>query len=268
MPSYVVTGASRGLGYEFIRQFSLASTNTVIGLVRNKAVTESRLAADGITNVTILEADITDYAALKSAAAEVAKLTGGSLDYLVNNAAYLFGPSDTMDMSDYKEDMEFLEKEFRDSFEVNVIGVAKTVTAFLPLIRKSQIKKVITLSTGLADLDLTNDYSLVLNPPYSASKAAVNMLVGKYNALYGKEGILFLSITPGTVDTQGGPPPTPEKLEKLGPMFASFMKYAPHFTGPITAKESVELMMKVVEGATVETYGGAFVSQFGNKQWL
>lgn len=54
--------------------------------------------------------------------------------------------------------------------------------------------------------DLTNEYSLTLNPPYAASKAALNMLVGKYNAVYGAQGILFFSITPGMVDTSEGVP--------------------------------------------------------------
>jgi NAD(P)-dependent dehydrogenase (short-subunit alcohol dehydrogenase family) len=100
MPSYLVTGASRGLGYEFIRQIAKDQSNVVIGLVRNKAATDERLATDGISNVTIIEADITDLDAQRRAAAETAKLTGGSLDYLINNAAFLFAKSDTMDMID------------------------------------------------------------------------------------------------------------------------------------------------------------------------
>ncbi len=57
-------------------------------------------------------------------------------------------------------------------------------------------------------------------------------------------------------------------MAKYGPMIASFMKYQPNFKGPIAPEQSVELMLKVVESATVEKYGGKFVSQFGNKQWL
>jgi NAD(P)-dependent dehydrogenase (short-subunit alcohol dehydrogenase family) len=86
--------------YAFIRHIASNSSNTVIGLVRNKAATDERLAKDGIKNVTIIEADITDYAALQKAAAETSKLTGGSLDYLINNAALLFGKQDTMDLVD------------------------------------------------------------------------------------------------------------------------------------------------------------------------
>lgn len=86
--------------YEFIRKFAKDQSNIVIGLVRNKAATEERLAKDGIKNVTIIEADVTDFAAQQKAAAETARLTAGSLDYLINNAALLFTESDTMDISD------------------------------------------------------------------------------------------------------------------------------------------------------------------------
>lgn len=53
-----------------------------------------------------------------------------------------------------ENDLPFLEKELVDGFAVNVVGVAKTISAFLPLIKKSTIKKVIALSTGLADLGM------------------------------------------------------------------------------------------------------------------
>ena len=48
-----------------------------------------------------------------------------------------------------------------------------------------------------------------------------------------------------------------------------FVAYAPHFKGPITPEESVRMMMDVIEKASVKKGdGGAFVSQFGNKQWI
>jgi NAD(P)-dependent dehydrogenase (short-subunit alcohol dehydrogenase family) len=117
MSSYVVTGASRGIGvrdpclpfphnqanndqYEFITQLSQDESNIVIGLVRNKATTDERLAKDGIKNVTIIEADITSFAAQQKAAIETGQLTGGSLDYLINNAALANPQSGIMDLGE------------------------------------------------------------------------------------------------------------------------------------------------------------------------
>jgi hypothetical protein len=57
--------------------------------------------------------------------------------------------------SDSEKDPEFLEQELVHSFTVNVVGVSKTITAFLPLLKQSTIKKVITISTGLADLGMS-----------------------------------------------------------------------------------------------------------------
>ena len=65
MASYVVTGVSRGLGYEFLRQLSANPANTVIGLSRNKASTQEKVTRDALKNVTILEADISDSSSLQ-----------------------------------------------------------------------------------------------------------------------------------------------------------------------------------------------------------
>jgi len=268
MPSYVVTGASRGLGYEFIRQLSKDQSNIVVGLVRNKVATDERLAKDSIKNVTILEADITDFAAQQEAAAYTGNLIGGSLDYLINNAAVVFPKSEGLTVGDFEHDVQFLEKELLDAFTVNVVGVTKTITAFLPLIKQSKIKKVITISTGAADLDAINGFSIALSPAYATSKAALNVLVAKYSAVYSSQGILFMSISPGFVDTSEGKQKTPEELAKFAPMIEAFQKYSPGFTGPISSQESVEKVLKVAMGATVEKDGGSFVSHHGNKNWL
>ena len=92
-----------------------------------------------------------------------------------------------------------------DSFNVNVVGVVKTINAFMPLIQQSTVKKVITISTGMADFDLVNEFEIDNAAPYSISKSAANMVVAKYNARYKKDGILFLAISPGLVDTGGAP---------------------------------------------------------------
>lgn len=86
--------------YEFISQLAKDQSNVVVGLVRDKAMTDKRLAADGLTNVSIFQADITDLKAQQKAAEETAKLTGGSLDYLINNAAFIDGSEGTMDLVD------------------------------------------------------------------------------------------------------------------------------------------------------------------------
>lgn len=267
MPSYLVTGASRGLGYAFVRRLAAIPGNTVIGMVRNKDATVARLEKDGISNVSIVQADITDRDALTTAYEEVKTITKGSLDILINNAALIDENSAYKTLLD--DDLAVLEEDLVSSFRANVVGVANTVNIFLPLIRAGNEKKIITISSGMADTELINRFGVPVAAPYSISKAATNALVAKYNAALGKsEGILFLALSPGLVDTSEGKPMSEQAIQGAQAMGALFQQYAPEFKGPLTPEQSVEYCLKVIEGATVESSGGAFVSHFGNKQWL
>lgn len=71
----------------------------------------------------------------------------------------------------------------------------------MPLILKGNIKKVITISSGMADLEAVRTFSFDGSSAYAISKAAMNMAVGKFSAQYSKDGVLFLSICPGVVNT-------------------------------------------------------------------
>lgn len=60
-----------------------------------------------------------------------------------------------------------------------------------------------------------------------------------------------------------------KEQQAAGGMMGKFMEYAPHFTGPGTAENSIKDMLSVIEKASVEGGdGGTFVSEKGNKQWL
>lgn len=49
----------------------------------------------------------------------------------------------------------------------------------------------------------------------------------------------------------------------------ALMEYAPHFKGPISPEQSVKMVRSVWEKASIEDgFAGAFVSHYGNKQWV
>jgi len=132
---------------------------------------------------------------------------------------------------------------------------------------------VVFLTTGLADAALTNDYGVTAASPYSVSKAALNLLVAKYNATFGRSGadaILFLAVSPGVVATSAAELQLDDaEKEVQAGMIAQFMAYAPEFKGPITSVESVDAVLKVVDRASVEDgWGGKAVSHFGTDRWL
>jgi NAD(P)-dependent dehydrogenase (short-subunit alcohol dehydrogenase family) len=110
-------------------------------------------------------------------------------------------------------DFETLEQDISESLEINLLGVIKTVQAFIPLVQKGKAKKVIAISTGMADLDLINATEIDFAAPYAISKGALNVAIAKYNALYKKEGILFLAVSPGYVATERNQSKSIEDLE-------------------------------------------------------
>ncbi|KAH9991512.1 NAD(P)-binding protein [Xylariaceae sp. FL0662B] len=271
MSSYVIAGASRGIGFEFLRQLSEDSANTVIGLVRNKAAVEKQVVAElNRPNIHILHGDLADYESLKKAAEDTAALTGGSIDYVIANGAFMSHYSAFKSFGVMAKDPKVLSEDIRAHFETNVIGNIHLFNLFLPLLRRGTAKKAIAISTGMADLELISKHGIDSAGPYSMSKAALNIAVAKFHAEYEKEGILFMTISPGMVDTQQSvDEPTEEARKGFMRLAAQFASYAPHFAGPISAEESVKSVLSVIQSASLKRgFGGSFVSHHGNKQWI
>jgi hypothetical protein len=110
------------------------------------------------------------------------------------------------------------------------------------------------------------------------------MAVAKYAVKYKKENIIFLSISPGLVNTATKPRAyrkfafrmlftnmriaTPKQLEEFAHMVKTLQIGSPHWNGqPITPEESVSKMLNVFKGLTIKDTG-AFISYKGNKDWL
>jgi NAD(P)-dependent dehydrogenase (short-subunit alcohol dehydrogenase family) len=89
-----------------------------------------------------------------------------------------------------------------ESFKINTLGNIHLFNLALPLIRKGHAKKVISISSGMADPDFIRNFSITDAAPYTISKGALNIAVAKFDAQFRKEGILFMAISPGLVATQ------------------------------------------------------------------
>ncbi|EAT82256.1 hypothetical protein SNOG_09921 [Parastagonospora nodorum SN15] len=238
MSVYVITGVSRGIGFEFVKQFSEDSNNLIVGLVRDKATTEKKVAAElgDRSNVHILHADLTNYASLKQAAADTAEIVGErGIDYLVANGGIV---------------------PYLDGF-----GPIGALYVYFPL--------VTVWFVANADLDFTNEVGIDIGSLYAASKAAMNIIVAKFSVQYKSDGVLFMAISPGVVEVGHYSDITPQETEGLMAFVGKLAAYAPHFKGPISTEESVRAVSSVWEKASIENGdGGTFVSHLGNKQWV
>ncbi|KAK8037828.1 NAD(P)-binding protein [Apiospora marii] len=296
MASYVITGVSRGMGWEFLRRLSSDPNNTVIGIVRDKPPTAKRVSEElpRRSNVTILEADVTQYESLKRASAEAAGVTGGRLDYLIANAGLNMSWDGLDPIGDLAAEPEKMSDYFGAMMNTNVLANINLYASFLPLILRGKAKKVVHLTSALGDVEFARDYELTLGSVYAASKAAMNMVTAKFAAQYRGDGVLFLGVCPGVVDTgqfndrkyllalQRGktnesfadrhrhlPAVTPEEMAKFAPMLQKWQAYAPDFKGPVSPDAAVTDVLAVIDKCSVENGdSGANLSHFGNKQWL
>ena len=117
MPSALITGASRGLGFEFARQY-LADGWQVYAACRDPASASElrQLAEVSNDRLRILAIDVTDPASIHSAATE---LGGKAIDLLLNNAGIIGPRSQTIGNIDYEAWAEVLA--------VNTMGAALVV---------------------------------------------------------------------------------------------------------------------------------------------
>ncbi|KAL9622086.1 MAG: hypothetical protein Q9160_003585 [Pyrenula sp. 1 TL-2023] len=275
MPTYVITGVSKGLGFEILRQLSSDASNTIVGLVRNKPAVEKKVSEelkDRRAKIHIVATDLDNFESLKNAAAESSSITGGAIDYLVANAAYVtiydaFDPIGVL-----AGNPKGLEDDLDKLMKTNVIGNIYLYNLFMPLILKGKAKKVICISSGMADIKLCNDLELTGGSLYGISKAAMNIVTAKYNAQYKKDGVLFMGICPGMVDVGAVDPSTltEQQIASFMELIGKFQKHAPGFQGPAQPGDAIPKVIKVWEDASLEKgSGGSFVSHTGvPDRWL
>jgi NAD(P)-dependent dehydrogenase (short-subunit alcohol dehydrogenase family) len=207
MPSYAVTGASRGLGFEFVNQISTNPTNVVVGIVRDPATAEKlQELSKTRSNVHIVQADVSNAEAVIAAASAVSKITGGSLDILIHNAMNMGRESAGIAPTGFTPDKaDDVYTMFQDCFSTGIFGTMWLTNAFLPLIEKGQEKKIVFITSGMADADVTLKAGVAYAVPYSVAKAGMNMLATKFAIELSSKNIKVLALSPGWVRTAEGP---------------------------------------------------------------
>jgi len=267
MVSYVITGASRGLGLAFVEAIHERNPQDhVFALVRNPGSSAELKALAG-PNVHIIAGDLDQPETLHSAAAEVAKITGGSLDVFINNAALIPSERREYTLTTYIGKDDLLIKDMDTFYKTNVVGAIAATNAFLPLIEKGTQKKVINISSAAGDTEFVEKRGFAAAVPYGISKAAMNLINTKYAVEFRGKGYVFLAISPGLVDTHTGLRTSVEEAEWHA-MISLFKTGDPDWSGvPLLPRQSADLVLGVIDRATPKESGG-FVSQYGDKRWL
>ena len=192
MPTVLITGANRGLGLEFARQY-LADGWQVYATCRDPASASElrQLAEDSGERLRILAMDVTDARSVKAAA----ELAGEPIDLLLNNAGVGGARNQTIGSIDYEAWAKVLD--------VNTMGPLRVSEAFVDHVARSERKLIVTLTSGMGSIaDNTSGGSIA----YRSSKAAVNMVMRSLAIDLGPRGITCVVVNPGWVRTDMGGP--------------------------------------------------------------
>jgi len=193
MPSTLITGANRGLGLEFAKQYVADNWKVYAACRDPSSASELRRLADGSRGkLLVLSVDVSDLANVRAAAVE---LKGKPIDLLLNNAG-IGGPrGQTIGNIDYETWARVLD--------VNTLGPMRVSEAFVDNVARSDRKLIVTITSGMGSI---SDNSSGGAFAYRTSKAAVNMVMRSLAVDLAPRGITCVVINPGWVRTDMGGP--------------------------------------------------------------
>ena len=219
----LITGANRGIGLEFVRQFSARDWNIIATARKPAEATDLKALAKADENIVIEQLDVTDHARIDELA-EAYKAQ--PVDILLSNAALTpryktaFKPVSGMDFATAKL-----------SYEINALGPLKLAEAFMDRVAASKHKKIVVISSKAGSFATGPEMPMMYS--YRGSKAALNMYMYTLSFETGKKDIIVTILSPGSVDTTPG-----FKMPKA-----------------ISPEESVTKMLNVIDGLTPENNG-------------
>ena len=196
----IITGAARGLGQEYARQFARRGAKVVACDLRDCGSTLEIVEAEGSEGLA-LKTDVTSAGSAADMAAAAVDRFGG-IDILVNNAA-LYGsltflPFDRLD-----------EDEWDATMSVNVKGVWQCCKAVVPSMKERNGGSIVNISSLAATYGMPNGLH------YTASKAAVIGLTRGLARELGRFDIRVNAVAPNVVNTDATGEVFGDKRDKI-----------------------------------------------------
>lgn len=232
MGTWLVTGANRGIGLEYVRQLAAAG-ESVIAAARNPAeaadLVELAAANDQIRLETL---DLEDRA---SVIALGQRLAGVPIDVLLNNAGLYGGSWDNASHRQSHDNMDY--DLWEQIMRVNVLAPFQMIQVLRGNLSAGTRKLIINMSSDLGSIA---NNAQGQSYAYRSSKAALNMVTKGLSVELADQGFIAISMAPGWTQTD------------LGGISAQW---------PVA--ESVANQLKVIAGLTAQD-NGRFVNLLGN----
>jgi NAD(P)-dependent dehydrogenase (short-subunit alcohol dehydrogenase family) len=184
----LITGASRGIGRAIAEGFARAGDRVAIHHRDSADLAGQVLAGLPGTGHTVVQADMTDAAAVRRAVDQASDTLGG-LDVLVNNAG-VFTAHPVTSVS-YEE----WQAAWQQTLGVNLIGAANAIWCAVRHMRAAGGGRIVNVSSRGAFRGEPGQ------PAYGASKAGLNALGQSLARALAADGIAIATVAPGYVAT-------------------------------------------------------------------
>jgi NAD(P)-dependent dehydrogenase (short-subunit alcohol dehydrogenase family) len=205
MPTILITGANRGLGLEFVRQYAAEGWEVHACCRRPEGADALRTLRKTEARLRLHALDVADFPRIDALAHE---LKGTALDVLLNNAG-VFGPR-LRAGGDRGQFFGAVDYEAWDQvLRVNTMAPLKMVEAFVEHVAASAQRKIVTLTSSMGSIAETSGGFYA----YRSSKAAVNMVMACLARDLAGRGIKVAALCPGWVRTEMGGPDAPVNKE-------------------------------------------------------
>ena len=220
----LITGTNRGLGLEFVKQFAIEGYQVIACTRKINKKDELHQLQKKFKTISICKLDIANFSSID----QFAKLFKKPIDILINNAGVY--PDSSVDHVDYKS--------WLDAFKINTLAAFKMTKAFLPHLKKGQLKKIASLTSKMGSIDDNSGGGEYI---YRSSKTALNMVMKSLSIDLKPFDLSVITLHPGWVRTDMGGP-----------------------NGLIDVDESVAGMKRQIDKLTIRTTG-QFIAYDGKK---
>lgn len=191
MQTVLITGANRGLGLEFCRQYAQAGWRVIATCRGPEEASGLHELSQCYAQLQVYGLDVSDFSQI-DALSRI--LSDSTIDVLINNAGiYTDVSGKGFGRLDYQA--------WSSAFWVNSMAPVKLAEAFLPQIKRSSKKLIVAISSLMGSMtDNTSGGSL----QYRSSKAGLNAAMKSLAIDLGSEKIGVLVLHPGWVRTDMG----------------------------------------------------------------
>jgi NAD(P)-dependent dehydrogenase (short-subunit alcohol dehydrogenase family) len=222
VPSVLITGANRGLGLEWARQYAEAGWRVYATCRRPEDAEDLKALVGRHPRLSVHRLDVTDSEELRTLRLD---LEEASIDLLLNNAGVY--------LDKFMGDFGGIDYEvWLRTLAVNTLGAVRVSEAFAGQVARSGKKLVVAITSHMGSI---TEIAAPGSYAYRSSKAALNAAMKGLSLALTERGIGVLLLHPGWVKTRMGGP-----------------------DAPLTVEESVRGMRALVEGFKPEMNGRFF----------